>query len=91
MPQAIGMQMIMQIAMPLIEALVSKITDMMSNNQSQPEMEQSTKSDLEKEGYKDKDQQYDLLNQAVDYAMSQGKMAEAGVLGNIANALGGRA
>lgn len=91
MPQAMGMQMIMQLAMPIIESLISKITDMISNNQPQSDMEQSTKSTLEKEGYNDKDQQYDVLNQAADHAMGQGKMLEAAILSNMANLFGERA
>jgi hypothetical protein len=39
----------------------------------------------------DRDQQYDILNQASDEAMNQGKMMESVVLGMAAKAIGGMA
>jgi hypothetical protein len=91
MPQAIVAAVVTQVVQAIVEKVIEKITEGLQNNQSQPEMEQSAKNTMEKDGYKDRDQQFDILNEASDAAMNQGKMMESAVLSTAAKTLGGMA
>jgi methionine-rich copper-binding protein CopC len=91
MPQAIVAAVVMKVVEAIVEKVIEKISEGLQNNQSQPEMEQSAKKTMEDDGYKDRDQQYDILNDASDTAMRQGKMMESVVLSAAAKSLGGMA
>ena len=91
MPQAIVAAVVTQVVQAIVEKVIEKISEALQNNQSQPEMEQTAKHTMEKDGYKDRDQQYDILHEASDLAMRQGKMMESAVLSTAASVLGGRA
>jgi hypothetical protein len=91
MPQAIVAAVVMQVVQAVVEKVIEAVSEGLKNNQSQPEMEQSAKKTMEDDGYHDRDQQSDILNEASDLAMSRGKMMESVVLSAAANVLGGRA
>jgi hypothetical protein len=91
MPQAIVAAVVTQVVQAVVQKVIEAVTDALKNNQSQPEMEQTAKNTMENEGYKDRDQQYDILNEASDAAMNQGKMMESAVLSAAAKTLGGMA
>ncbi len=91
MPQAIIGAVVMQVVKAVVEKVIEAISQGLKNNQSQPEMEQTAKKTMEDDGYHDRDQQFDILNQASEHAMNQGKMMESVVLGAAAKALGGMA
>jgi hypothetical protein len=91
MPQAIIGAVVMQVVKAVVEKVIDAVSEGLKNNQSQPEMEQSAKKTMENDGYNDRDQQFDILNEASDSAMNQGKMMESVVLSAAAKALGGMA
>jgi F420-dependent methylenetetrahydromethanopterin dehydrogenase len=91
MPQAIVAAVVMQVVQAVVQKVIEAVSEGLQNNQSQPEMEQTAKKTMENDGYNDRDQQYDILNQASDEAMNQGKMMESVVLGMAAKAIGGMA
>ncbi len=91
MPQAIIGAIVMQVVKAVVEKVVETISQGLKDNQSQPEMEKSAKKTMEDDGYHDRDQQFDILNQASDHAMNNGKMMESVVLSAAAKALGGMA
>jgi methionine-rich copper-binding protein CopC len=91
MPQAIVAAVVTQVVQAIVEKIIDKISEGLQNNQSQPEMEQTAKKTMEDDGYHDRDQQHDILKDASDTAMRQGKMMESVVLSAAANALGGMA
>lgn len=91
MPQAIIGAVVMQVVKAVVEKVIDAVSEGLKNNQSQPEMEQSAKKTMENDGYNDRDQQFDILNEASDSAMNQSKMMESVVLSAAAKALGGMA
>jgi hypothetical protein len=91
MPQAIIGAVVMQVVQAVVQKVIEAVTDALKQNQSQPEMEQTAKKTMEDDGYHDRDQQFDILNQASEHAMNQGKMMESVVLSAAAKALGGMA
>lgn len=91
MPQAIVAAVVMQVVQAIVEKVIEKISEGLQNNQSQPEMEQSAKKTMEDDGYHDRNQQFDILSEASDLAMRQGRMMESAVLHTAASVLGGRA
>jgi hypothetical protein len=91
MPQAIVAAVVMQVVQAVVQKVIEAVSEGLQNNQSQPEMEQAAKKTMEDDGYNDRDQQYDILNEASDEAMNQGKMMESVVLSMAAKTLGGMA
>lgn len=89
MPQAIIAAVVTQVVQAVVQKVVEAVTDALKQNQSQPEMEQTAKKTMEDDGYHDRDQQFDILNEASQHAMSLGKMMESVVLDTAAKSLGG--
>lgn len=91
MPQAIIAAVVMQVVQAVVQKVIEAVSEGLKNNQSQPEMEQTAKKTMEDDGYNDPEQQHDILNQASEHAMNQGKMMESVVLSTAAKAFGGMA